>query len=78
MEGVNSTQNLSTWLMVDLFFSANHIELGVIDKPRGQLRGRGLAKWQFYYITDMKGEGEGVKNTQKFDHVVYGWPQTGL
>ena len=31
--------------------------------------GGGLAKWPFCYI---KGGG---KNTQKFDHVVYGWPQ---
>ena len=47
-------------------------KLGAIHKPRGQFGGgRELAKWTF---SKSDHGGEGVKSTQKFDHVVYGWP----
>ena len=57
--------------------------LGVIHKPRGQLRGEGGYS-NDYFVTLVlfsksdheRGGEEGVKNTQNFVHVVYGWPPT--
>ena len=52
---------------------------GVIYKPRGQLRGRVVSQMiillhkPYLVKVTTKGRG-GVKNTQNFDHVVYGWP----
>ena len=54
----------------------------VIHKPRGQLRGawgRGVGQitillYKPYLVKVTTEVEEGVKNIQKFDHVVYEWP----
>ena len=49
--------------------------LGDIHKPRGQLRGVSqmtiLLHKPYYVKVTTKGEGGGVKYTQKFDNLVY-------
>ena len=61
-------------------FRSCHIafQSGVIHKPRGQLRGEGDSQMTIFlhkpYLVKVTMKGEGGKNTQKFDHVVYGWP----
>ena len=55
-------------------FSSSSSAWGVIHKPRGQLMGGGLAKWQFYYISKpyllkVTTKGEGPQKYPKY------WPR---
>ena len=52
--------------------------IGDIHKPRGLLRGKVVSQMTIflhkpYLVKVITKGGEGVKNTQKFDHVVYGF-----
>ena len=46
---------------------------GDIQKPHGHLKGERVSQMTYKVKVNTKA-GEGVKNTQKFDYVVYGWP----
>ena len=60
----------------------SYLTKGVIHKPYGQLRGRGVSQMMFLlnkpYLVNVTTKGRGVKNTHNFDHMVYGWPLTTL
>ena len=51
--------------------------LGVIHNPRGQLMGEGVSQINILlhksYFVKVITQGEGARNIQKFDHLVYGW-----
>ena len=51
---------------------------GVINKPRGWLTWEGVFQMTVLlyklYLIKVTTMGEGIKNTYKSDHVVYGWP----
>ena len=73
----------SVWIVLSYFMYRHFVIFRQIDqhsirgnhKPRGQLRGgvgqRTILLHKPYLV---KVTTKGVKNTQKFDHVVYGWP----
>ena len=58
----------------------DNISLGVVHKPRGQLRERRVSQITINYVSlffvkvTTTTMGERVKNTLKFDQVVYEWP----